>query len=191
MIFLLLWTSFPYSFTFNVLSFSFDTYYKLNNNAIDYELHQKPDQIWDIYWTLDLISLKSVLIILLILMCRLNQSRLCNYCKHVKTTLISYCNRLIKRNYHSDLLHSVHFRIYQIFQDHAIYSSSNLLSQTRSLLLVQCGCIWELYLIYLFDMSAMKNGKIAPGPGKKYAPQSNGVDKIQNNSGRYIQFIHS
>ena len=40
-------------------------------------------------------------------------------------------------------------------------------------------------------MSAMKNGKIAPEPGKKYAPQSNGVDKIHHNSGRYSQFIHS
>ena len=38
-------------------------------------------------------------------------------------------------------------------------------------------------------MSAMKNGKIAPGPGKKYAPQSNGVDKIQNNSGTFSLFI--
>ena len=38
-------------------------------------------------------------------------------------------------------------------------------------------------------MTGMKNGKIAPGPGKKYSPQLNGVDKVQN--GRYNYCISS
>ena len=34
-------------------------------------------------------------------------------------------------------------------------------------------------------MTGMKNGKIAPGPGKKYSPQLNGVDKIHNGTSLY------